>query len=41
MITKLIEWVRERVVSIVGVRIISVDDLLEHLAFVKEHEVLE
>ena len=41
MITKLIEWVKDRVVAISGVNIISADDLLEHLAFVKEHEVLE
>ena len=38
MITKLIQWVKDRAVSIVGVTIISVDDLLEHLAFIKEHE---
>jgi hypothetical protein len=39
MISKLIQWIKDRAVSIVGVNIISVRDLLEHLEFIKEHEV--
>ena len=41
MINNLIDWVRERVVSICGVKIISATDLLEQLEFIKQHEVVE